>query len=105
MNDRSLIANLPGDACVEVPCLVDGTGVWPVSVGSLPPQCSAYIGSAIDAQALTVRAALEEDRSAIYQAAMTDPQIQARLDLDETWALVDELITAEAEWLPAWLRD
>jgi alpha-galactosidase len=58
----------------------------------------------VDAQALTVRATLDQDRSAVYQAAMTDPQIQARLGLDETWQLVDELIEAEAEWLPDWLR-
>jgi alpha-galactosidase len=99
------ISDLPSGACVEVPCLVDGTGVWPVTVGELPAQCRAYVNPAIDAQALTVRASLEEDRSAIYQAAMTDPQVQARLDLDETWRLVDDLIAAEAEWLPAWLRD
>ena len=61
-NNGALISNLPADACVEVPALVDGTGVWPVAVGSLPPQCAAYVGPAIDTQALTVRAALHQDR-------------------------------------------
>jgi alpha-galactosidase len=73
-------------------------------VGLLPPQCAAYIRPAIDAQRLTIRAALDEDRDAVYHAAMQDPQIQARLSLEETWRLVDELIAAEGEWLPAWLR-
>ncbi len=104
MNDGSLIANLAADACVEVTCLVDGTGVWPVHAGALPPQCSAYIGPAVDTQALTVRAALDQDREAIYHAVMQDPQIMARLSLDETWRLTDELIEAEAEWLPGWLQ-
>lgn len=105
MNHAALIDNLDGEACVEVPCLVEGSGVWPVRVGPLPMGCRAYIGPAVDTQALTVRAALDEDREAIYQAVMQDPQIQAQLTLDETWRLTDELIEAEAEWLPAWLRD
>lgn len=104
MNEGALIDNLAADACVEVPCLVDGTGVWPVRVGRLPAQCAAYIGPAVDAQALTVRAALDQDRDAIYHAVMQDPQVQARLSLDETWRMTDELIAAEAEWLPDWLR-
>ena len=69
----------------------------------LPPQCAAYIGPAVDTQALTVRAALHEDRDAVYHAVMQDPQVQARLTLDQVWSLTDELIAAEAEWLPAWL--
>ena len=105
MNHGSLITNLAADACVEVPCLVDGTGVWPVHVGALPPQCAAYIGPAVDTQALTVRAALHEDREAIYHAVMQDPQVQVSLDLDAVWRMTDELIAAEAEWLPAWLHD
>jgi alpha-galactosidase len=104
MNRGALITNLAADACVEVPCLVDGTGVWPVHVGVLPPQCAAYIGPAVDTQALTVRAALHEDREAIYHAVMQDPQVQVSLDLDAVWRMTDELIAAEAEWLPAWLH-
>jgi alpha-galactosidase len=104
MNEGSLITNLAVDACVEVPCLVDGAGVWPVHVGALPRQCAAYIGPAVDTQALTVDAALREDRDAIYHAVMQDPMVQARLTLDETWRLTDELISAEAEWLPGWLH-
>lgn len=103
-NRGGLIGGLPADACVEVPALVDRTGVWPVAVGALPPQCVAYIGPAVDTQALTVRAALHQDRDAIYHAVMQDPQVQAQLTLDRVWSLTDELIVAEAEWLPAWLR-
>ncbi len=103
-NRGALIGNISADACVEVPALVDGTGVWPVAVGALPLQCVAYIEPAVDTQALTVRAALHEDRDAIYHAVMQDPMIQARLTLDQVWRLTDELIDAEAEWLPGWLR-
>jgi alpha-galactosidase len=102
-NRGALIPNLSADACVEVPALVDGLGVHPTAPGPLPPQCAAYIHPAVDAQELTVRAALDQDRDAIYHAVMQDPIVQARLTLDETWHLADELIAAEQEWLPAWL--
>ena len=98
-----LVPNLAGDACVEVPALVDGLGVHPTAVDALPPQCAAYTHPAVDAQVLTVRAALDRDRDLVYHAVLTDPQVQARLTLDEAWQMTDELIAAEAEWLPAWL--
>lgn len=98
-----LIANLAGDACVEVPALVDGLGVHPTAVAPLPPQCAAYTRPAVDTQELTVRAALGKDRDLVYHAVLTDPQVQAGLTLDEAWRMTDELIEAEAEWLPGWL--
>jgi alpha-galactosidase len=104
IND-GLIPNLAAGACVEVPADVDAEGVLPIPSGPLPLQCAAYIHPAVDAQALTVKAALDEDREAIYHAVLQDPIVQARLTLDEAWRLTDELIAAEAEWLPAWLGD
>ena len=101
--DGRLIPNLGADACVEVPALVDGMGVFPVAVGPLPPQCAAYTRPAVDCQELAVAAALEEDRDLVYHAVLTDPQVQAALSLDEAWRMTDELIAAEAEWLPGWL--
>ncbi len=98
-----LIPNLAADACVEVPALVDGLGVHPVAVGPLPPQCAAYTRPAVDCQELTVEAALAEDRDLVYHAVLTDPQVQAALSLDEAWRMTDEMIAAEAEWLPGWL--
>ena len=98
-----LIDNLAPDACVEVPAMVDRDWIHPIPAGALPRQLAAYIHPAVDAHALTVRAALDEDRDAIYHAVMQDPLIQARLTLDEVWRLTDELIAAEAEWLPTWL--
>jgi alpha-galactosidase len=101
--NRGFIPNLPRESCVEVPALVDGGGVHPATVDPLPAQCAAYIQPAISAQALTVQAALEHDRDSVYHAVMQDPIIQARLSLDDVWKLTDELIAAEAEWLPDWL--
>jgi alpha-galactosidase len=101
--NAGLVPNLSADACVEVPALVDAEGVQPIAAEPLPLQCAAYIHPAIDAQALTVHAALEQDRNAVHHAVLQDPIVQARLTLDEAWRLTDDLISAEAEWLPAWL--
>jgi alpha-galactosidase len=103
VNHGTLIPNLDADACVEVPCLVDGLGVHPVSMGPLPLQLAAYVRGAVDMQALTVRAALHEDRDAVAYAVMTDPIVQSHLTLDDVWRLTSAMIEAEAEWLPAWL--
>jgi alpha-galactosidase len=103
MNGGALIPNLDAAACVEVPALVDGLGVHPAAMGPLPLQLAAYVRAAVDMQGLTVRAALDEDRDAIRYAVMTDPIVQSHLTLDDAWRLADEMIEAEAEWLPAWL--
>jgi alpha-galactosidase len=103
VNHGALIPNLEAAACVEVPCLVDGLGVHPVAMGDLPLHLAAYIRGAVDMQGLTVRAAIEHDRDAVYHAVMTDPIVQSHLTLDDTWRLTDAMIEAEAEWLPAWL--
>lgn len=103
MNGDRLIPNIADDACVEVPCDVDASGVHPITTGPLPAHCAAYLHPAVDTQALTVRAALDMDRDAIYHAVLCDPQVQARLTLDEAWRMTDALIDAQARWLPEWL--
>jgi len=101
--NHDLVPNLSGEACVEVPALVDAAGVHPLAAEPLPLQCAAYIHPAIDAQALTVHAALAHDSAAVHHAVLQDPIVQSRLTLDEAWRLTDDLVSAEAEWLPAWL--
>jgi len=97
--NEGLIDNLPYDCCVEVPCLVDQNGVQPTRIGSLPPHLAALMQTNINVQALTVEAALTGKREHIYHAAILDPHTAAELDLDQIWAMVDELIEAHGEWL------
>ena len=100
VENTALIDNLPQGCCVEVPCLVDANGIQPVRVGALPPQLAALMQTNINVQALTVEAALTGKREHIYHAAMLDPHTAAELDLDQIWALVDDLIAAHGDWLP-----
>ncbi len=100
--NRGLIDNLPQECVVEVPCVVDRNGVQPTRVGKLPPHLAALMQSNINVQALTVEAALTRKREHIYHAAMLDPHTAAELDLDQIWALVDDLLEAHGDWLPSY---
>jgi alpha-galactosidase len=100
--NHGLIDNLPQDCIVEVPCVVDKNGVQPTRIGALPAHLAALMQTNINVQALTVEAALTRKREAIYHAAMLDPHTGAELDLDQIWSLVDELIEAHGDWLPAY---
>ena len=98
--NHGLIDNLPSDACVEVPCLVDGTGVNPCHVGRLPVQCAAMNMTNINVQLLTIEAAVTLKKDAIYQAAMLEPHTAADLSIDDIVAMCDELIEAHGDFLP-----
>lgn len=93
------IENLPADACVEVPCLVDGTGVNPCRVGRLPVQLAAMNMSNINVQLLTIEAAATKKKEYIYQAAMMDPHTGAELSIDDIVKMCDELIDAHGEYM------
>jgi len=104
VRNNGCITSLPRDCAVEVPCLVDASGIQPTYVGDLPPQLTALIRTNINVQELTVRALVSENREHIYHAAMMDPHTAAELDLDQIWSLVDDLLAAHGDWLPAWAR-
>jgi alpha-galactosidase len=95
-----LITNLPYGACVEVPCLVDGNGVQGVFVGELPTQLAALNRTNINVQELTVEASLNGDADAVHYAVMTDPLTAAVCSLPQIHAMVDEMLAAQARWLP-----
>ena len=92
--NNGCITNLPDDACVEVPCLVDGNGIHPTHVGRLPVQCAAMNMTNINPQLLTIEAAVTGKREHVYQAAMLDPHTAAELSIDDIIAMCDELIEA-----------
>ena len=102
LNTGNLIENLPADACVEVPCLIDGMGVHPCRAGRLPVQCAAMNMTNVNVQLLTIEAAVTRKKEHIYQAAMLDPHTGSELDPDTIVKLVDDLIETHGDWLPAY---
>ena len=102
--NTGLIDNLPADACVEVPCLVDGKGVTPCHIGRLPVQLAAMNLSNISPQLLTIEAAVTKDRQYIYHAAMMDPHTGAELSIEDIKKMCDELIDAHGDYMADFQR-
>ncbi len=98
--NHGFITNLPAEACVEVPCLVDGKGVHGTYVGALPVQCAAMNMTNINVQLLTIEAAKTRKLEHIYQAAMLDPHTASELSIDDIKNMVDDLIVAHGDFLP-----
>ncbi len=98
------IPQLPDGCAVEVPVLVDDTGLQPTLVRNIPPQLIALMRTNINVQELTVAALMTENPEHIYHAAMLDPHTGAELDLDQIWALTSDLLAAHGDWLPTWAR-
>ena len=95
-----LIDNLPEEACVEVPCLVDNSGITPCHVGRLPLQLAAMNMTNINCQLLTIEAAVTHSRDTVYQAAMLEPHTAAELSINDIVAMCDDLLEAHKDWLP-----
>ncbi|MGI8855103.1 MAG: alpha-glucosidase/alpha-galactosidase [Thermomicrobiales bacterium] len=101
VRNDGLITNLPDRCTVEVPCLVDASGVQPTVIGDLPVHLAALMRTNINVQDVTIAAALEGKREHVYHAAMLDPHLSAELTLDQTWSLVDDLFATHGAMIPA----
>ena len=95
--NNGLISNLPNEACVEVPCMVDAAGIHPTYIGALPLQLAAMNASNVYTQLLTIEAAHTGCKELVYQAAMMDPVTGAQLSTDEIVSLCNDLIAAHTE--------
>jgi alpha-galactosidase len=104
IRNGGLISSLPDECCVEVPCLVGAGGAKPVPVGALPPQIAALNRTFLNVVELTVRAALDESRDHVYQAALLDPNTAATLTTTQAVAMCDDLLEAHGHLLPPALR-
>jgi alpha-galactosidase len=102
VRNNGCITSLPEDCAAEVPCLVDENGIQPTYIGALPKQLTALIRTNINVQELTVEALMTENREHIFHAAMMDPHAAAELDLDQIWAMTEDMISAHGKMLPGW---
>ncbi|MCL1883362.1 MAG: alpha-glucosidase/alpha-galactosidase [Defluviitaleaceae bacterium] len=100
LNRGGLIENLPPEACVEVPCMVDNYGINPCYAGRLPVQLAAMNMTHVNVHLVAIEAAVTLKKEHVYHAAMLDPLTAAELSLDDICKLVDDLIEAHGDWLP-----
>jgi alpha-galactosidase len=97
---QALITNLSRDCCVEVPIFTDHHGLHPQGGIELPTICQALCTSNIMVQKTAVEAALGGDKEKVYHSVLLDPNTANVCSLEEIQAIVDEMIVAEAQWLP-----
>ncbi len=100
VENKGCISNLPDDAIVEVPGYIDGNGINIPAVGDLPLGCAAVCNASIQVQRLAVEAAVHGDDLLLRQAMMMDPLVGAVANPPEIWQMTDEMLVAQAEWLP-----
>lgn len=100
MMNEGCITNLPDECVVEVPCYVDGNGISVPQVGDLPLGCAAVCSQSVWVQKMAVEAAVHGDVQLLKQAALMDPLTGAVCNPPEVWQMVDEMLVAQAEWLP-----
>lgn len=100
LNSGGLIENLPREACVEVPCMVDGYGIHPCYVGKLPVQLAAMNMTHVNVHLIAIEASVTLKKEHVYHAAMLDPHTAAELSIDDIRNMVDDLIERHGNWLP-----
>jgi alpha-galactosidase len=99
LNTGHLISDFPEQACVEVPCLVDGMGIHPSYVGALPPVLAAMNMTNINCQLLTIEAARTRRKEDILRAIMLEPHTAAELSISDMKKMMEELIEAHGEYM------
>jgi len=105
VRNGSCITNLPPACVVEVPCYVDKTGIHTPIVGDLPPGCAAVCSASAWVQRLSIEAAVRGEVTLLKQAMLMDPLTGAVCNPDEISQMTDELLIAQAEWLPQYRRE
>lgn len=98
--NRGHITNLPDGCVIEIPGYVDRSGVQLPVIGRLPLACAATCAASVRVQELAVEAAAHGDVQLLKQAMLHDPLVGAVCDPEEVWQMTDELLVAQAAWLP-----
>jgi alpha-galactosidase len=100
VRNGGVIKNLPADAIIESPGFVDRFGINMVEGMELPLACAATCSASISVQRMSVEAAIKGDIDLLKLAVLHDPLVGAVCTPDEVWQMVDEMVVAQAQWLP-----
>ncbi|MEM7117230.1 MAG: alpha-galactosidase [Chloroflexota bacterium] len=98
--NQNHITNLPNGCVIEIPGYVDRNGINLPVVGDLPLACAATCSASVRVQEMGMEAAVHGDVGLLKQAMLHDPLVAAVCNPQEVWAMTDEMLAAQAEWLP-----
>lgn len=94
------IPNLPDGCIIETPGYVDKNGINMPVIGDLPLACAATCSASVRVQQMGMEAAVHGDVTLLKQAMLHDPLIGAVCNPEEVWQMTDEMLVAQAQWLP-----
>ncbi len=98
--NKGHITNLPDGCIIEIPGYVDKNGINMPVIGDLPLACAATCSASVRVQEMGMEAAVRGDVLLLKQAMLHDPLVGAVCNPEEVWQMTDELLVAQAEWLP-----
>jgi 6-phospho-beta-glucosidase len=95
--NKGAVSEWPADWVLELPALVNRSGVHPFQAEPLPPECSGLIAQVKSYELLTVEAAVNGDRQAAYQALLAHPLGPAA---DKVQVVLDDMLAIHRQYLP-----
>jgi len=98
--NRGNITNLPDGCIIEIPGYVDKNGINMPVVGDLPLACAATCSASVRVQQMGMEAAVHGDVTLLKQSMLHDPLVGAVCNPEEVWQMADEMLVAQAQWLP-----
>ena len=100
VKNGGIIRNLPEDCIIESPGFVDRFGINMVEGITLPDACAATCMASVNVQRMGMKAAITGDVELLKQSVLHDPLVGAICTPEEVWQMVDEMLVAQAAWLP-----
>ncbi|MCL4834464.1 MAG: alpha-glucosidase/alpha-galactosidase [Caldilineaceae bacterium] len=100
--NKGHITNLPDGCVIEIPGYVDKNGIQMPVVGDLPMACAATCSASVRVQQMAMEAAVRGDVTLLKQAMLHDPLTGAVCNPEEVWQMTDEMLVAQAQWLPTY---
>jgi alpha-galactosidase len=95
--NAGLIEGLPEDAIVEVPALINRSGIHGQQIGSLPKGITALLQREVITSQLCIDSVVKGDRTLALQSLLLDPTIT---DLDQAEDVLEQILTSSSRFLP-----
>lgn len=109
--ERTMVINTPHngalkgfspEAVFELPCLVSGSGIQPLSVAELPRTVWGLVAAVKNYEQLAVDAAVSGSRETALLALLAHPLVG---DYDLARVILDEMLDAHRAYLPQFFRN
>ena len=95
--NAGLIEGLPEDAIVEVPAIINRSGIHGQPVGALPQGITALLQREVVTSQLCIDSVVKGDRTLALQSLLLDPTITG---LDQAEGVLESILTSSRRFLP-----